>query len=195
MKIARQKEYERNEVLDLITKTFWKKGYKETSINDLIEVTGLGKRSLYSEFGNKKELFLECLMNYTQTLNKEGTQALQKKPLGLNNIKDFLDNRIQYVTSEDSYGCMVVNSVLEKEAIDLEIFQQVEKYLESTEELIYECLVAAQKNEEIKKDKDCHILASYIFTFVVGIMARSKSKQNITTLQNNVELLMEHIKI
>ena len=48
----------RDEVLEKVMLVFWEKGYNDTSLEDLLSVTGLSKSSLYQAFGNKHELFL-----------------------------------------------------------------------------------------------------------------------------------------
>ncbi len=49
--MGRPKEYVRDEVLDAATHVFWEKGYEGTSVSDLVEGTGLHRRSMYEEFG------------------------------------------------------------------------------------------------------------------------------------------------
>ena len=51
-------------VLDRATELFWTKGYEETSMRDLEEGLGVGRQSLYSTFGDKRDLFLAALDRY-----------------------------------------------------------------------------------------------------------------------------------
>ena len=46
-----------------LTKVFRDKGYEGTSLNDLAEVTGLKKASLYHRFPNGKQEMAECVLN------------------------------------------------------------------------------------------------------------------------------------
>ena len=52
------KQFDRHEVLDRAMAVFWKRGYEATSIQDLLEATGINRGSLYATFGNKQQLFL-----------------------------------------------------------------------------------------------------------------------------------------
>ena len=56
--MARPKEFDIDVVLDRATELFWTKGYEETSMRDLEEGLGVGRQSLYSTFGDKRDLFL-----------------------------------------------------------------------------------------------------------------------------------------
>ena len=62
--MARPKEFDIDQVLDRATELFWTKGYEETSMRDLEEGLGVGRQSLYSTFGDKRDLFLAALDRY-----------------------------------------------------------------------------------------------------------------------------------
>lgn len=192
--MGRSKEYDREKVLDAATKLFWETGFTGTSMNALVEATGLGKRSMYQEFGNKENLFRECIQNYIWNLNKEANTILTRKPLGLENIKAFFANRIEYVTSSDCKGCMVINAAIEKELIDPEAFLIVQNALTGHEKNFYLCLKAAQDRGEIPTNKDCKALAGYLMTFSAGIMTMSKTGPTKATLVANVEVALSTIK-
>ena len=43
--------------LDRAMQVFWEKGYYDTSIEDLMQRTGLHRAAVYGEYGNKRSLF------------------------------------------------------------------------------------------------------------------------------------------
>ena len=69
-----EKSFDTDEVLDNAMSVFWAKGYKVTSMSDLIEATGVNKGSLYNAFGSKKALFREAFLKY----DREQRQARLK---------------------------------------------------------------------------------------------------------------------
>ena len=62
--MARPREFDEGEVLDLALATFWEHGYEGTSIDDLVAATGLGRASLYGAFGDKERLFARAVERY-----------------------------------------------------------------------------------------------------------------------------------
>src|SRR6202008_4821595 len=70
-RMAGVKQFDRNEVLDRAMTTFWTRGYEATSIDDLVEATGIGRGSLYGTFGDKRQLFLAALDRYWDTVGME----------------------------------------------------------------------------------------------------------------------------
>ena len=43
--MARPREFDEGEVLDAVVSTFWSRGFEATSIQDLVEATGLSRAS------------------------------------------------------------------------------------------------------------------------------------------------------
>lgn len=62
--MARPREFDEIEVLERALQTFWSKGYDGTSVEDLVQATGLGRASLYGAFGDKERLFARVLDHY-----------------------------------------------------------------------------------------------------------------------------------
>lgn len=61
------KQFEIDAALDRAMIVFWEKGYAATNMGELQEEMGIGARSLYDTFGNKRSLFIKTLDRYTST--------------------------------------------------------------------------------------------------------------------------------
>ena len=86
--MARPKEFDIDQVLDRATELFWTKGYEETSMRDLEEGLGVGRQSLYSTFGDKRDLFLAALDRYS-SLQQERIEPLLAPDAGLAAIRAY----------------------------------------------------------------------------------------------------------
>lgn len=192
--MPRIKEYDRTEVLDAATRIFWKKGFKGASVSDLVAATGLGKRSMYKEFGSKEGLFRECIDHYSFNISREATSILGQEPLGVDNIKTFFRNRIDYATSKECDGCMVVNSAVERELLDELAVAQVSGHLSATVDAFESCLKADQERGEIASDKDCRALAEFLFTFATGVMVMSRTEPSRESLEARVAVALSVLK-
>jgi AcrR family transcriptional regulator len=56
--------FDRDAALNQAMLLFWRHGYEATSVNDLTEVMAITPPSLYTAFGDKKQLFLEAVQRY-----------------------------------------------------------------------------------------------------------------------------------
>lgn len=59
--MGRPRQFRIEDALEAAIECFSGMGYEATSIQDLMEATGIQKGSLYSTFGGKEELFIQCL--------------------------------------------------------------------------------------------------------------------------------------
>jgi TetR/AcrR family transcriptional repressor of nem operon len=62
--MPRTKEFDYDRALDEAIRVFWDKGYEATSIQDLVNATGVNRASLYQSFGGKRELFQKALERF-----------------------------------------------------------------------------------------------------------------------------------
>jgi len=60
--VARPRQFDEEKIIAAVRDLFWRQGYAATSLDDLMQVTGLGKGSIYGAFGDKRNLFLAVLV-------------------------------------------------------------------------------------------------------------------------------------
>ena len=107
--MGRPKKFSREEVLEKAMPVFWKRGFSDTSLQDLERATGVNKSGLYTEFRDKEDLFVACLRRYLERQEKRG--LLTREPLGWKNIETFLKNGP--LNKGEQQGCFCVNSMRE----------------------------------------------------------------------------------
>ena len=191
--MPRTKEYIREEVLEAATRVFWERGYEGTSVSNLVAATGLHRRSMYGEFGDKDGLFLACIDHYVNKTTKHLMTILQASPRGLQNIGEFFRDRVDYAASGSCQGCLLVNTAIENRIVGLEASAKVRGYLHLMEEEFYACLVAAQSTGHIPGHKDCRTLAKYLTCFLEGLMVLGKETQDRESLERVVQTALETI--
>ena len=69
--MPRPRAFDEESVLDNAMNIFWSKGFEATSIQDLVNETGLNRASMYASFGDKKALFLRVLDHYSQKISAQ----------------------------------------------------------------------------------------------------------------------------
>ena len=72
-------ERTRKEILDVAKKLFSERGYKDVSMQDICNVTGLSKGGLYRHFGSKAEILLELVKKEKRVEQdiRDGVSAVQ----------------------------------------------------------------------------------------------------------------------
>jgi AcrR family transcriptional regulator len=88
--MARPREFDEATVLRAARGAFRAKGYAGTSLQDLMDATGLGKGSLYAAFGDKRGLYLAVLADYSGQSVADVHAALEGSGPGLAALRAYL---------------------------------------------------------------------------------------------------------
>src|SRR5512147_1672115 len=62
--MARTKAFDEDVVMERAMQVFWRRGYRATSLDDLLAAMRLSKSSFYETFGTKRDLLLTALRRY-----------------------------------------------------------------------------------------------------------------------------------
>lgn len=162
--MGRPKGFEREAVLESAIQLFWKKGFADTSLQDLEKATGVNKSGLYTEFKDKDDIFIECLKYYKD--KSKANELLQVEPLGWQNIKNFLHAGTD---CQGQKGCLMVNTVRELSILPSKIKNIIDAQVSLLKSLLVKNLEATSSKK--KADE----LADIILTFNTGLKLKLNS--------------------
>lgn len=101
--------------------TFWRHGYETSSVADLTTAMGISTPSLYTAFGDKKQLFLETVRLYAG--DPAVTQAsVAAAPSALEAARDLLQGAALAYTGESTpRGCLLASATASGSAASTEV--------------------------------------------------------------------------
>jgi AcrR family transcriptional regulator len=182
--MGRPKCFSRESVLEKALPVFWKYGFARTSLQELEKATGVNKSGLYSEFADKRDLYLESLRLYIGKCREDGT--LTAKPLGWRNIERFL--KLAPSQIEGRKGCFAVNSMNQFALLPPAARELVLKSRDFHRGLIL-------KNVEAEKPgMKPTLLADMIFTFFVGIAMEQHLKDGKASNNRKINDFMKIVR-
>lgn len=164
---------------------FWKRGYADTSVQDLEKVTGVNKSGLYAEFKNKEDLFIECLKFYYET--RTARKVLEREPLGWGNIQKFLLQVSQSSTAELK-GCFGVATMRELDQLPPEARIIIIEYRNKLKRL-WANNVAAERTHQSPQ-----AIAELLSTFFSGFCINQNLKISKASLNRQVEDFVAALK-
>ena len=192
--MARQKEFDRDEVLEKAMNLFWYKGYEATSVQDLVERMGINRGSLYDTFGDKHSLYLAVLDRYSKTA-AEQLQILEQADAGLPAIERFFYAlETEFSAGEHCKGCLMANSMVELALHDPQTARKIAAHLSRMETGFHQVLVRAQKKGEIATDRDLQALARFLTSSVNGLSVMAKAVSDRKVLQDIVKVILSVLK-
>ena len=168
--MARPRNFDETDVVAAAREEFWTRGYAATSVDDLTNVTGLGKGSLYGAFGDKHGLFLRALDDYiTSAISDVRAQLRDRAYSAYDRLTRHIRGQARAVAADTSRrGCMMAKSAAELGAVDDDVERAVERaYAEWHAELVY-CIKEAQRDGAIDKKQNPQALAATLLAFMRG---------------------------
>lgn len=179
--MARTREFDTGIALNKAMHVFWGKGYRSTSLDDLLDAMEISKSSFYETFGNKHDLFLAAIEEYIQCTTKPMLNRLLVEGPFLEALNDIFNNIIQLSISNRS-GCMLANSAIEMSPHDKEVDRLIAGAIKRVEDAWYKSIQLAQKRGELSTDKKPRALARFIVGSINGLMVVSKANPHRPTL-------------
>jgi TetR/AcrR family transcriptional repressor of nem operon len=187
--VARPRQFNPDDVLDRSMHEFWERGYRETSVDDLVEATGVRPGSLYNAFpGGKRGLFLKALERYSRLVVPEKMGALERPGAGLPELRAYFDGLIDDLTTPDGrIGCLMVNSTMELAAEDAEIGQVVRGHMTRLERNAARALRNAKRRGEVPAHVDSAAKAKQLMATGMGLMVVGKTNPGRKVLETIVD--------
>jgi len=188
--MAGVKQFDRDEVLDRAMAAFWTRGYEATSIDDLVQATGIGRGSLYGTFGDKRRLFLAALDRYWNTVAMEMFAELSN-PDARHAIERMFEALIRRASDPRfPRGCLFTNTSLECPTCGDEIARKIAENLGQQETAIYQVLRKAQADGTLSQTQDARALARFFLGVAWGINAVNRSVADPEVFRDMVRVAM-----
>lgn len=189
--MPRAKQFDETEVLHKAMELFWKKGYHDTSITDLIACLGISNASIYNTFGGKKQLFDRAFQHYRST----SLEGLENFLISQTDVREGLRMIFSRIIAEDLNdadvkGCFVVNSTTELLPQDTQLQTIIAQYKEDMLASFYDFLKKGVEHGQISAEKDIHTISRLLFTLMMGLRVEGKMQANAAESQASIEAVL-----
>lgn len=170
----RTKEFEPDEIADAAMRVFWARGYAATSVQDLVEGTGLSRSSLYSTFESKQGLYQQALRRY-QAITTANVELMASP----GSTKDVIRQLLMRIVEDElgdpqRRGCLVANATLELAGHDESVAELVADNFQRLQKALEKLIVRGQQSGEVAVEKNPRALARFFVSTMQGMRVLSK---------------------
>lgn len=153
--MARVREFDPEEAIQGAMQVFWRSGYGDTTMEDIVTETGVSRYGLYGTFGNKKDILLAAMRHYEKRMSDLVLSELRKPGAGRAEIIGHWAAMRQHAEEEDfCNGCLIVNVAAEVAPHDPEIAAEVRRFDRERTEIFATAIRNGQKAGDITLDID-----------------------------------------
>lgn len=187
--MARPVEFEYNDVLNNAMEQFWREGFEASSVQKLLDVTGINRGTLYNSFGDKDTFFKACLDHYNKQIAKDLDASLNNADLApWPAIEKYFDLTVLSVSNKQrAMGCLLVNSFCESINYDKDIQKIVRASMAVVRKALVKRLKEADKSGKLSKGVTAEFGADALINSLYGLRVNSRDGKNAKYLAELVQ--------
>ncbi len=186
--MVRTRKFDPSSALSSVVDLFASKGYSETSMEDIVQATGVSRYGLYSAFGNKRELFEQALERFAEGMGKKSFLRLLEPDASLQHIRTIFAERVQDMCCiEENKGCLFVHTAMELAPQDDEIREVLQKFMGRMSKAFAVGLESAKERGEVRDDVDTRVAGDLLTSTMFGLAVMGRSGFDEATLNRVVD--------
>ncbi|WP_225800224.1 TetR/AcrR family transcriptional regulator [Streptomyces sp. NK15101] len=184
--MADVKHFDPDATLDTVVRLFWRQGVATTGIQDIVDVTGLNRSSLYATFGGKQELYRTALERYVQDRSRLG--RLEEDDRGLPAVTEFFATLIETRCTGEfaGWGCMISNAHAGTENGDPAVRAILDRQHQRLRTALHTALLAARRQRQLAEGADPDSAADILALLAHGVNLRSRAGADAQELHGTV---------
>jgi len=188
--MARQKEFNQDEVLQKAMEVFWRRGYEGASIQDLVQHMGINRQSMYDTFGDKHALFLQALDRYREIQSRRVFEILDRPGSVKRNVRLLFEEAVDRALSEEGRrGCFVGNATSELAGRCKETAIRTCKSMASAEKTFQRALIRGTEQGEFRIH-DTRAVARFFYCVLQGLVLTAKASRDRKLLNDVVKVTL-----
>ncbi|CAB1370087.1 TetR/AcrR family transcriptional regulator [Denitratisoma oestradiolicum] len=168
--MGRPAKYDEDTVVASAMDQFWAAGFNGSSVDALVEGTGLNKHSLYQAFGGKDGLFLRVLREYLD-IHSAASLAVFSRKRGYEALAGYFQGVLKKF---DPRGCLVVNTAVELGNTDPECQRLMGGYYSQLAGCFAQAIKEGQEDGSIRGDIHPQDTAQWLLHAVQGLAVNAR---------------------
>lgn len=148
---------------------FWRHGYEATSVSDLTAVMGITPPSLYTAFGDKKQLFLEAVRRYLSG-PITSTSIIDEAPTAREAAVALLHAAAIGFTGESTpAGCLLASSAISCSSAAADVQRALAEIRLDIEKRLRAKIKQDNATRKLSPKVDAEAMAGYIMALIQGM--------------------------
>ncbi|HEV8130166.1 MAG TPA: TetR family transcriptional regulator C-terminal domain-containing protein [Acidobacteriota bacterium] len=183
----------REQIIEAASDLVHIKGFNHTSVDDILQKTGIKKGNFYFYFKSKEELGFAVVEHYIEQFRREClSPILASDDTAFNKLMRLLDT-LEMEQSESGCcgGCLFGNMALELSDLHEGFRKRLQEIFQGMSDLFYRLL--EESAGELQKDVDLREVAQFIVAGLEGGIMLAKVHKNITPMRQCLRQLKRYL--
>src|SRR6266436_5113980 len=186
-------EQTRQKIVAAAAPIFNQRGYEGSSLNALMEATGLKKGGIYRHFSSKEELAAEAFDYTWDAAWNARLLHVDEKASGIEKLKQLIANFVDH-RSPVGGGCPILNTAIDADDGNPVLRARVAKALRSWVARLQVIVEQAQERGETRHGVDPRAVATLIVASLEGALMMSRLQRNDEALRGVQSHLNQYLE-
>ncbi|WP_047151737.1 TetR/AcrR family transcriptional regulator [Aneurinibacillus tyrosinisolvens] len=190
----RKGERTRQRIIEKSSILFNQYGYADSSISDVMKVTGLEKGGIYRHFDSKEELEVNAFHYAIHLMGEHYSQALESEGNSLEKLTAFIDAfRTLFEDTPIPGGCPIMNAAIESDDKNPGFRHHVRMAMDGLLLTIQKIIMKGIQKKEINPSVDPQYVSSLFVSSLEGALMLSRLYQDASYLDQMINHLSAYI--
>ncbi|MEZ5839849.1 MAG: TetR/AcrR family transcriptional regulator [Hyphomicrobiales bacterium] len=168
--MGRHLEFEKSEVLESALHVFWRRGFSDTSMQDLADACSINKASIYNTWQNKENFFFAVIDHYCEAMTRKWASRLGEGESGRAAIENYFAAQVDFLLHDGrNMGCLLTNTAGELGATSPAVVERLRDIFFGVGENFATAIERGKADGSIQSREDSHSLAMTLQTVLQGI--------------------------
>lgn len=190
----KKSEQTKRYIIETIAPIFNSKGYFGTSLNDIMDSTGLSKGCIYGNFDNKDEIALKAFEYNHELVNMHFHTKFSQTENSIERLLFYpytYKNFFRYPFLK--FGCPILNTAIEADDCHPFLKKRAAQALDFWKTAIVKQIKRGISRNEIKSDTQAEEIATIMISLIEGALMQSKLSDNSKALKISMNFLEKEI--
>ena len=191
----RARTFDPSTALSQVVDLFSSKGYSETSMEDIVQTTGVSRYGLYGTFGNKRELFEQALERYAEGMGKQSYLRLLEPGASLDHIRTIFKERVaDMFGGNERKGCLFVHTAMQLAPQDEELRGVLQRFMKRMSKAFAIGLDSAKGRGEIAASVDVNAAGDLLTNTMFGLAVLGRTGFPKETLDGIIDNTLDSLR-
>jgi AcrR family transcriptional regulator len=184
----------KEKIVEAASDLFFEQGYQATTIDHVIERSGVSRPTLYAHFASKEELGITYLKEYRQSELAMLREEMRKEKTVKGRFLSIMELVKKTQLSSEYRGCRFFNIISETANCENPMAREARRYVDGFREIVRDAVLELQASDPKYKNLDVDRISDTYYLIVCGaIMASQEYHERwpIDRALKEIERLME----
>jgi TetR/AcrR family transcriptional regulator, transcriptional repressor for nem operon len=190
--MSRNIEFNYQASIEKASRLFWKQGYSNTSLRQLLKKMGIGEGSFYNTMKSMKNAYLKSLKHYNATVNRKRGEAFLSAPTAALGVRALFKTVLDCLDDPHTPSpvCLMAGALTADVLAEPDLRNYVQEQMSALAEAVIQRMVSDKKAGHLPEEFEPQIVVPVVITYLQGIWRMALVSYNRKKYEKQIDLFL-----